>query len=151
MRNSRIVAAGFVAAVLCGCASGPAGVRPMVRNDAGQEPTVSGTRDLITITFQLSDRDLTQASVRVEYEEGGVWYDATLTRPSPGTVVGPAKVYAERHCVAGDEARPGAPPPQYSAPVGGYDAIWAGSRGALFGHPGAPKRRDTYRLWQHGV
>lgn len=58
-----------------GCASGPYGVRPEIRNvgDGGEG------REEITIQFEIFDEDLTRPSVALEYHYGGTWHEATLT------------------------------------------------------------------------
>jgi len=70
-----------LAALLAGCASGPLGVRPEIKDPF----TTSGTRDDITITFEIRDDDMTESSVRVEYslDSGASWNAARLV-PVPG-------------------------------------------------------------------
>ena len=68
-RSALLVAIGLAA----GCASGPLGARPEVVNPSqGDEG-----RDEITLTFQVSDEDLTPASVRVEFNDATGWMPAT--------------------------------------------------------------------------
>ena len=78
----------FAATLLYGCASGPAGVRPEIRNDAGHEPSVTGTSSTVTLTFEIRDDDFTACSVRIECFVGGAWRDATLAAPTSGSLAG---------------------------------------------------------------
>jgi len=87
-RRTLAATVALCAALLQGCASGPAGVRPEIRTDAGHEPSVTGASDTVTISFEMRDRDLTPATVRVQCLVGGTWHDATLSSPSSGVLNG---------------------------------------------------------------
>ena len=71
-RNTIVIVLVVLAA---GCASGPYGVRPEIRNvgDGGEG------REEITIQFEVFDEDLTRPSVAFEYYYGGSWHEATLS------------------------------------------------------------------------
>lgn len=70
--------------ILLGCPSGPFGARPEIRNltDGGEGG------EIITLSFEISDEDLSRASVRVEYSTGDGWLPAAISNPSPGTESG---------------------------------------------------------------